>query len=120
MAEKTLEQYFLQLLASEKAEADAIELAAKIQSDLDAKDQAIADLENQVAELKAELTKEQESNPTRKEQFDFQGKTYEILVKDAKIPGVSETAMTALEICNSDAAKEKLVKRNSGLIREIK
>lgn len=76
-------------------------------------------LSNQVAELKEELQATQEKVPAENEKFEYNGKQYEILVKDAFIPGVSEAKLTALEIANCQPAKEKLVKINSGIIREI-
>ena len=77
-------------------------------------------LKSEVAELKEELVLQKDKVPAEKEQFEFNGKTYEVLVADAVIPGISDKKLTALEIANSDEAKEKLVTSNSGLIRELK
>ncbi len=79
-----------------------------------------ANLKSQVAELQEELLSTQQKVPAENEKFDYDGKVYEIIVKDAFIPGVSEAKLTALEIANHDLEKEKLVKIGSGIISEIK
>ena len=119
--EVNLQEKVNELEAALEAQADLAKAASvKIQElteENDALKEANESLKNQVEKL-LETPDDKEKEDGVGSKFEFEGAKYEILVPKVRIPGMG--ARTALEILNDSKAQEWLVKKKTGVIRQVK